>query len=57
MSHNFPGGMILSGVVTFFFGFAKFADIHSFGYLIAMQASFFPSYNKLEITKKCLLRC
>ena len=40
VSHNFPGGMILSGVVTFFFGFAKFADIHSFGYLIAMQASF-----------------
>ena len=41
VSHNFPGGMILSGVVTFFFGFAKFADIHSFGYLIAMQVIFF----------------
>merc|ERR1712038_903421 len=31
------GGMILSGVVTFFFGFAYTAGIHGFGYLIAMQ--------------------
>ena len=31
------GGMILSGVVTFFFGFAKVAGIHSYGYLIGMQ--------------------
>jgi OPA family glycerol-3-phosphate transporter-like MFS transporter 1/2 len=31
------GGMILSGVVTFFFGFAYTAGIHSYGYLIGMQ--------------------
>ena len=29
--------MILSGVVTFFFGFAYTAGIHSYGYLIGMQ--------------------
>ena len=33
------GGMILSGVVTFFFGFAYTAGIHSFGYLIGMQVA------------------
>ena len=33
----FAGGMILSGVVTFFFGFAYTAGIHSYGYLIGMQ--------------------
>merc|ERR1719239_1181245 len=31
------GGMILSGVATFFFGFAYTAGIHSYGYLIGMQ--------------------
>ena len=38
---DFEGGMILSGVVTFFFGFAYTAGIHSFGYLIGMQVGWF----------------
>ena len=38
---DFEGGMILGGVVTFFFGFAYTAGIHSFGYLIGMQVGWF----------------
>ena len=33
--------MILSGVATFFFGFAYTAGIHSYGYLIGMQVGVF----------------
>ena len=52
-----PGGMILSGVVTFFFGFAYTAGIHSYGYLIGMQVVLLKRYLIAEILFTSHFRC
>ena len=40
--------MILSGVATFFFGFAYTAGIHSYGYLIGMQVGVFKEIYQVD---------